>query len=330
MARLSISLACCAYDRTQAIFDGRAPIEGCDVYATAMHPEEAFHRAFKYQEFDVTELSLSSYMMVSSRGDSPYIGIPAFVSRLFRHSSIYIRTDRGIATPADLKGRLVGVPEYQMTAALWVRGILEDEYGVRPADICWRNGGLEDAGREERAPLRLPGEIELESIPTDQTLAQWLADGRLDALITARAPSCFLGGAPEIGRLFPDYPAVERAYFDNTGLFPIMHLIGIRRSLYERHPWLAVNVYNAFVEAKRLCAEELGQIGHLQATLPWPVAAYEEARRVMGDDFWAYGVEPNAKVIEAITRYSFDQGLSERRLAAEDLFAPSTFEISKV
>lgn len=330
MGKLSISLACCDYDRTHAIFDGRAPVEGCEVYATPMAPEEAFHRAFKYQEFDVTELSLSSTIMTTARGECPYIGVPAFVSRLFRHSSIYIRTDRGINGPEDLKGKIVGLPEYQMTANLWVRGILQDEYGVKPSDIRWRNGGLEDAGREERSRLSLPDDVELESIPKDQTLTQWLEEGKIDALLSARAPSCFLRGAPNVDRLFPDYPAAERAYFEKTRIFPIMHIIGIRRSLYEKHPWLAVNVYNAFVKAKALCMEELNQIGHLHASLPWPVAAYNEAVGLMGEDYWSYGADANAKVIDTITRYSYEQGMSERRVTAEDLFAPSTFDISKV
>ena len=330
MAKLSISLACCDYDRTRAIFDGRAPIEGCEVLATPMVPEEAFHRAFKYQEFDVTELSFSSTMVTTARGECPYVGVPAFVSRLFRHSSLYIRTDRGIETPEDLKGKIIGLPEYQMTANLWVRGILEDEYGVKPSDIKWRNGGLEEAGREERARISLPEGVELESIPKDETLSQWLVEGKLDGLLSARAPSCFLDGAPNIDRMWPNYPEVERAYFEKTRIFPIMHLIGIRKSLYEQHPWLAVNVYNAFVKAKQICLEELNQIGHLHATLPWPVAAYNEARALMGDDYWSYGVAPNAHVIDAITRYSYDQGLSERKLTAEDIFAPSTFDISKV
>ena len=330
MAKLSISLACCDYDRTRAIFDGRAPIEGCEVYPTALVPEEAFHRAFKFQEFDVTELSFSSYMMVTSRGESPYVGIPAFVSRLFRHSSIYIRTDRGIDRPEDLRGRIVGTPEYQMTAALWVRGMLADEYGVAPSDMRWRNGGLEQPGRQERAPLTLSDDVELQGIGNDRSLTECLADGTVDAVISARAPSCFTRGAADVGRLFPDYPAVEKAYFETTGLFPIMHLIGIRRSLYERHPWLAVNVYKAFVRAKEICLEELDQIGHLHTTLPWPVAAYHEARRALGDDFWRYGIAANSAEIEAMTRYSFDQGLSQRRLTAADLFAPSTAEMSKL
>ncbi len=330
MSKLQISLACCDYDRTRALFDGRVGIEGCEAIATAMHPEEAFHRAFSYQEFDVTELSLSSTMMTTARGECPYVGVPAFVSRLFRHSSIYIRTDRGIAEPSDLKGRLVGLPEYQMTACLWVRGILEDEYGVKPSDIRWRNGGLEEAGRKERSRLTLSEGVELESIPADETLTQWLVEGRIDALVSARAPSCFLNGAPNIARLFPDYPAVERAYYEKTGLFPIMHIIGIRKSLHERHPWLAVNVYNAFVEAKRLCYEAMGEIGHLQTSLPWPVAAYAEARALMGEDLWSYGIEPNLGEIETVTRYACNQGLARKVLAPEELFAPSTFEISKV
>jgi 4,5-dihydroxyphthalate decarboxylase len=330
MSKLQISLACCDYDRTRALFDGRVGIEGCEVLANPMHPEEAFHRAFSYQEFDVTELSLSSTIMTTARGECPYIGIPAFVSRLFRHSSIYIRTDRGITEPADLKGRLVGLPEYQMTACLWVRGILEDEYGVKPSDIRWRNGGLEEAGRKERSRLTLSEGVELESIPADETLSQWLIDGKIDALVTARAPSCFLNGAPNIDRLFPDYPAVEHAYHAKTGLFPIMHIIGIRKSLYERHPWLAVNVYNAFVEAKRLCYLGMGEIGHLQTSLPWPVAAYDEARKLMGEDVWSYGIEPNLADIDTVTRYSYDQGLAQKKLTPEELFAPSTFEISKI
>lgn len=330
MAKLQISLACCDYDRTHAIFDGRAPIEGCEVIATSMVPEEAFHRAFKYQEFDVTELSLSSTMATTARGECAYIGVPAFVSRLFRHSSIYIRTDRGIHGPEDLKGKIIGVPEYQMTANVWVRGILEDEYGVKPSDMSWRNGGLEEAGREERSRLTLPDDVELESIPEDQTLAQWLDEGRIDALFSARAPSGFLRGSPAIDRLFPDYPTVERAYFEKTRIFPIMHLIGIRRSLYEKHPWLAVNVYNAFVKAKRICFEEINQIGHLHTSLPWQIAAYKDACALMGDDYWAYGIDANAHVLDTVMRYSFEQGLSERRLMPEDVFAPSTFEISKV
>jgi 4,5-dihydroxyphthalate decarboxylase len=329
MAKLTLSLACCDYDRTRALFDGRVPVEGCEVVGVPMSPEEAFHRAFKYQEFDVTELSMSSYMNVLSRDNSPYIGIPAFVSRLFRHSSIYIRTDRGIEKPEDLKGKTIGVPEYQMTAALWVRGILHDEYGVRAEDISWRNGGLEEGGREERAPLHLPDTIDLQSIPKDETLAQQLDDGRLDAVISARAPSTYYTNE-NIDRLFPDYKTAEQAYYAKTGMFPIMHLVGVRRSIVEKHPWLPVNLYVAFLKAKALCYEEMEQVGHLAHTMPWPVYELEQVRKLMGPDHWKYGIQENEKEISAVTRYSFEQGISARKLEAEDLFAEATFELYKL
>jgi 4,5-dihydroxyphthalate decarboxylase len=329
MAKLTISLACCDYDRTHALFDGRVPVEGCEVVGVPMSPEEAFHRAFKYQEFDVTELSMSSYMNVQSRGGSPYIGIPAFVSRLFRHSSIYVRKGAGISKPEDLKGKTVGVPEYQMTAALWVRGILQDEYGVLPSEIAWRNGGLEEGGREERSPLHLPDEIDLQSIPKDETLAEHLNDGRLDAVISARAPSCYHSN-DDIVRLFPDYKADEQAYYAKTGMFPIMHLVGVKRSIVEKHPWLPVNLYVAFLKAKQLCYEEMEQVGHLAHTMPWPVYELEQVRKLMGEDHWKYGALENEKEISAMTRYSFDQGISARKLEAEDLFAESTFELFKL
>jgi 4,5-dihydroxyphthalate decarboxylase len=327
---LELSLSVCNYDRTAAIFDGRAPIDGCDVTAVALEPEESFHRAFKYQEFDVTEISMSSYLMTASRGEAHYIAIPAFVSRLFRHSSIYIRTDRGIRSPADLKGKQIGVPEYQMTANVWVRGTLEEEYGVKPADIKWRRGGLEEAGREERSPMKTPPNVDLASVPHDRTLSDMLEKGELDGVIGARAPSCFLRGVPNVARLFPDYPAVEEAYFRKTRLFPIMHAIGIRRSLVEKYPWVAVNVYKAFLKAKALCMHELGQIGHLATTLPWPVAAYDRAREAMGEDYWPYGAHENKHALETLARYSFQQGLSARPVPLDEMFAKPTYELSKI
>jgi 4,5-dihydroxyphthalate decarboxylase len=216
-----------------------------------------------------------------------------------------------------------------MTAALWVRGILEDEYGVKPAEIAWRNGGLEEGGREERAPLHLPPEIDLQSIPKDETLAQHLGEGKIDALISARAPSTYYS-SDNIDRLFPDYKAAEQAYFAKTGMFPIMHLVGIRRSIVEKHPWLPVNVYVAFLKAKQICYEEMAEVGHLYQTMPWPVYELQQVRNLMGDDHWRYGIQQNAKEIAAMTRYSFDQHLSARKLEPEDLFAHSTFELTKL
>jgi 4,5-dihydroxyphthalate decarboxylase len=330
MSKLQVSLAVCAYDRTAALFDRRVTVEGCNVNFVALEPEEAFHRAFKFKEFDISEISLSSHIMTTARGDAHYLGIPAFVSRLFRHSGIYIRTDRGIERPTDLKGKIVGLPEYQLTANVWIRGIFADEYGVYPKDIKWRRGGVEDPGRDERAPINLPAEVDLQSIPGHRTLSDMLEKGELDAMIGARAPSCFLRGAPNVGRLFPDYPAAEESYFRKTGIFPIMHCIGIRRSLVERHPWLAVSVLKAFIEAKNLCMHELGQIGHLSTSLPWSVAEYNRLQHALGPDFWSYGLDANRRVLDTLARYSHEQSLAISRLPAEEMFAPSTHELFKI
>ncbi|MEK7944532.1 ABC transporter substrate-binding protein [Pigmentiphaga sp. YJ18] len=330
MKSLQLSMSCANYDRTSALMDGRAGIEGVDLITSQLEPEESFHRAFKYAEFDICEISLSSHTMMTSRGQNAYVAIPAFVSRLFRHSGIYIRTDRGIRSPSDLAGKKVGLPEYQITANVWIRGILQDDYGLDPASVRWRRGGVEQAGREERAPIKLPPGIELEQIAGDKTLSGMLADGELDAVISARAPSCFLRGEPDVARMFPDYPSVEADYFRRTRIFPTMHAIGIRKELAEQHPWLAVNVLKAFTRAKDLAFTEMGQIGHLYHSLPWGVAAYEQARRDMGDDYWSYGFEANRHVLETFVRYHHQQGLSARQVVPEELFSPSTLDLTRI
>lgn len=330
MPSLELSLACCDYDRTRAIFDGRAAIEGCKVLAVALEPEEAFHRAFSFEEFDVTEMSISSHTLMTSRERNAYVGIPAFVSRLFRHSGIYIRTDRGIDRPQALAGRTIGLPEYQITANVWIRGILQDDYGVKPEHIHWRRGGLEEPGRGERAPLELPARIDLKQVPGDKTLSGMLEAGELDGVISARAPSCFTRGAPSVGRLFPDYRSAEEDYFRRTKIFPAMHIIGIRKTLVERHPWLPVSVFKAFLRAKELTIYELGQIGHLFVSLPWGVSEFEKARELMGADYWSYGFEANRHVLETFTRYHHEQGLSTPRVEPEELFAPSTLDLTKI
>jgi 4,5-dihydroxyphthalate decarboxylase len=269
-------------------------------------------------------------MLQTTRADCPYVGLPAFVSRMFRHSGIYIRTDRGIRSPADLRGRLVGVPEYQMTAIVWIRGILKDEYGVDPSEIHFRSGGQEESGRGERTPLTLTNGVDLQPIPAHATLVEMFVAGKLDALFTARAPSCYVDGAPNIGRLFPNYREVEKAYYEKTGLFPIMHLIGIRKSLAEKHPWLPVSVYKAFCEAKAIALADVREVSALNVTLPWVEAEALDTIRLMGRDYWKYGIAENIGEIEALTRYSFEQGLALRKLAPEDLFHKSTFEISRI
>jgi 4,5-dihydroxyphthalate decarboxylase len=331
MNKLRLTLAVCDYDRAKSIFLGRTPIEGCDVVPLAVAAEECFHRAFKFQEFDVAEISMSSHMATVSRGENAYIGVPAFVSRVFRHSGIYIRTDRGIQSPKDLRGKTIGLPEYQITANVWIRGMLQDDYGVKPEEIHWRRGGIEEPGRGERSPIRLPEKIDLQQIPDDRTLSGMLEKGEIDGMITARAPSCFDRRVPNVARLFPDFKAVEQDYFKRTGIFPIMHLIGIRKSLVEQYPWLPVNVYNAFLAAKNLAVQELNDLTQLMVNLPWVVDHYNETRAVMGEDFWPYGfTEQNRKQIDTFSRYHHEQGLSVRRVKPEELFAPSTFDLSKI
>ena len=329
MNKLQLSLGCCNYDRTRALFDGRVAVEGCALLPVALEPEETFHRVFRGQEFDICEMSLSSHTLNTARDTACYVAVPAFLSRAFRHSGIYIRTDRGIDKPADLKGRKVGVPEYQITANVWIRGMLQDEYGVLPPDIRWRRGGLEQPGRRERSPIALPANIEVLQIPDDASLSQQLAIGELDAVFSAKAPSCFTSGAPHVGRLFPDYRAVEQDYFARTALFPTMHVIGIRKSLALQHPWLPVSVYKAFLQARALAIEELKQIGHFAVTLPWAVAELEATQKLMGADFWSYGLAPNRHVLETFARYHHEQGISARRVAPEELFATGVLEMAR-
>jgi 4,5-dihydroxyphthalate decarboxylase len=330
VSKLRLTLAVCDYDRTKNIFLGRTPIEGVDLVPLAMQAEECFHRAFKFQEFDITELSLSSHTAMTSRGENAYVGVPAFVSRVFRHSGIYIRTDRGIKKPQDLKGKTIGVPEYQITANVWIRGMLKDDYGVNPEDIKWRRGGIEQPGRGERSPIQMPDSIDLQQISDDKTLSGMLEKGEIDGMITARAPSCFDRRVPNVGRLFPDFKAVEQDYFKRTGIFPIMHLIGIRKTLVEQYPWLPVSVFNAFNAAKGIAVKELNELAQLLVNLPWVVDHYDETRKVMGEDFWPYGFQANQKQLETFTRYHREQHLSSRKVNPEELFAPSTFDISKI
>jgi 4,5-dihydroxyphthalate decarboxylase len=330
MVDVPITIACGNYDRTSAIRDGRVRVDGCAVTYLPLYPEEIFHRAFKFEEFDVSELSFSSYLRTVAAGTSAYIGIPAFVSRIFRHSGIYIRKGAGIEKPEDLRGKRIGLPEYQITAVVWMRGMLEHEYGVKPTEIHWRNGGQEQPGRGERTPLKDIRGLDLKPLEPHQTLVNMLRDGELDALFTARAPSSFLNGEPHIARLFPETRKSEMAYYKKTGMFPIMHLIGIKKTLVKQHPWLPTSVYKAFLEAKALTMIDLCDVNALMVTLPFLEAETKETMAAMGADFWKYGVHENMREIEALSTYVYEQGLTDRKVAVEELFAAPTFEMSKV
>src|SRR5262245_9376188 len=324
MARLPITIATWDYDRVRALVDRRVAVEGCDVNYVTMQVEEILERAFFHCEFDVAEIGLSPYLIALSRGVAPYVAVPAFLSRMFRHSAVYIRSDRGIDGPAALRGRRIGVPEYQMSAALWVRGLLADEFAVAAKDINWVQGGLETPGRRDKFPLNLPAGFPLTSAPNGKTLSAMLADGELDAVISARRPSCFVAGHPKVRRLFPDYRAAEKDYYRRSGVFPIMHAVGIRPDLIEKHPWLAASVYKAFVEAKRISDADLAETTALKVGLPWVTAELDATREAMGDDFLSYGVEANRTCLQPRARYSYEQGLAVRPVTVEEMFAPGT------
>lgn len=330
MALLPLTIALWSNDRTRALEDGRVKVEGCDVNFFPMKPEEMFLRAFGNEEFDVSELSMSNYLSVRTRGECPYIALPVFPSRKFRHSGIYVRTDRGIERPEDLAGKVVGVPEYQVTASVWLRGLLQDKYGVAPSDIRWRTGGLEQAGREETVAITLPAGVELQAIGAGKTLFRMIETGEIDALIAPRPPTAFLRRDPNVRRLFVNYVDEERAYFRETGIFPIMHGMGVLESKVRQHPWLGYSLLKAFEESKAIAMAELRERQVCKVTLPWLEAIMEDMQDLMGADFWPYGVEPNRTALEALSRYHHEQGLSPRALAVDDMFAPGTYTVVRV
>ncbi|HEV7666797.1 MAG TPA: ABC transporter substrate-binding protein [Chloroflexota bacterium] len=320
---LRVTLACGATDRTMPLINGDVRPAGIDLTFLRMYPEEVFWRMTRHAEFDAAEMSLSSYLLRRSRNDDALLAIPVFTSRMFRHSCVWVRRDAGINEAPDLRGKRLGVPEYQVTAAVWIRGFLSDDYGVRPTDVHWYSGGMYQPGRVEKLPIDIPG-LDLNTIRPDQTLSQMLEDGEIDGIIGPRPPSNFPG--PKTQRLFPDFRHVEADYFKRTGVFPIMHTVVVRRELLEREPWVARNLYDAFTEAKARVMAQLTEPVALAATLPWQLAEVEETRALMGDDYWPYGVNANRATIDTLIRYSCEQGLAQRAVPIDDLFAPSTLD----
>lgn len=328
MPEESISVACSLSDRTQPLYNGRVDPEGFDLNFLPLEVEEVFWRMLKYQEFDVSEMSMSSYMMAKDRGHPQFTAIPVFPSRYFRHSCIFINTNSGIDRPEDLQGKTVGVPEYQMTAPLWIRGILQTEYGVEPGDMTWYQGGEEEAGREEKLDPDLSSDVTISAIPTHDTLSAMLERGDIDALFTARTPSSFSTSSVE--RLFPDYRNVERDYYERTGHFPIMHTVVLREDVYQENPWIAQELTKAFTEAKDVCIDRMNRTSALGTTLPWLHDELDNTRNLMGEDFWSYGFEANRDTLETMIEFSYDQGLIDTEFDAADLFAEETLETYRV
>ncbi|MDJ0387448.1 ABC transporter substrate-binding protein [Roseomonas sp. E05] len=321
---LTLSLACTLSDRTRPVLDGRVPVPGVTFLALPGEPEDIFRRALRDKAFQVTELSMGSHIVTTARGDSPYVGVPVFLSRAFRHSAIYVRTDRGIRSAADLAGRRIGLPEYQQTAALWVRGMLREHYGVDTSGIAWRTGGLEEAGGSERVALKLPAELDVRPIGPQETLNGLLAAGELDAIVAPRPPSCFAGRSAPVDRLYPDYRREEEAYHRATGFFPIMHCLAVRKDVAAEHPWLPLELFRAFSRAKEMSLEELSRVNVLRVSLPWIAAEYEAQAATMGGDPWPYGFRRNRDEIAAMIRYAVQDGLAAEAIPPEALFHGST------
>ena len=330
MSKLRLSFSSWDYDRVRALADGSVRPEGIDLVSMNHVVEETFFRMARHREFDLAEMSLSSYTVSLSKPERPFIAIPVFPSRMFRHGFIYTSAKSGIREPKDLIGKRVGTPEYQLTAPVWIRGILQDEYGVDPASVEYFTGGLFEPGREEKIALDLPAKFRLRAIPRDKTLSAMIAAGEIDALQAPHPPSTFYSEPGAVRRLFENYVEIERAYFRKTRIFPIMHTVAIRREVYEANRWIVQSLYKAFVAAQRRVYEQLGHQEAYQTMLPWLMAHVEEARRELGEDWWAYGLEPNCHVLDTFLRYHHEQGLSPRRLQPEELFAPEVFESFKV
>jgi 4,5-dihydroxyphthalate decarboxylase len=328
MHKLELSVAIGDYDRTRPLIDGAVRIDGVAPVFMTLSPEEIFFRAFRSAEFDISELSLSSFTVKTAQNDCPYVGIPVFVSRAFRHTSIYVRTDR-IKKPEELKGKKIGLPEYQLTACVWARAILADDYGVKPSDVTWIRGGIEEPGRPEKIKLNLPADVKLENAPDGKTISGMLAAGEIDGFIAPRPPSA-IEGHPNIGWLFPDPTAAAKDYYKRTGIFPIMHLIGIKRALVEKHSWLPAAVTKAFEQSKAAALTHLSDTSATKVTLPFVEERLKEARDLMGKDFWSYGVAPNRKTLEAFLHHHHAQGLSSRLVEVDELFHPATLESFKL
>ncbi|HEY2790717.1 MAG TPA: hypothetical protein VGJ28_00065 [Micromonosporaceae bacterium] len=326
MNRLRLALACGDYDRTRALAEQAVRPDGIELTYLRLPVEETFFRMIRHREFEVAEMSLSSYAVSLHAEEPPFVALPVFTSRMFRHGCVFVNAEAGITEPADLAGHSVGSPEYQLTACVWSRGILADYHDLPVDAVDYVTGGQETPGRSEKAKLTLPERIRHRSIGPAETLSEMLVSGEITALHTPRVPGPFTAGDPRVRRLFPDVVAAEKAYFAETGLFPIMHVVVVRRDVYEAYPWVAQSLTKAFRIAKDIGTQTIYDTSALRFMEPWLTPHLEQARALLGPDFWSYGLEPNRAVLSTFLRYHHEQGLSPRLLSPDELFAPETAE----
>jgi 4,5-dihydroxyphthalate decarboxylase len=329
-ASVHLTLAVCDYEHVRDFTNGVVRAEGIALTPLVFPSiEEITFRFLKNLEWDVSELSFGKYTSLTSQGNAPMVAIPVFPSRVHRHSAIYVRADRGIKAAKDLNGKVIGIPEWAQTAGVYVRGFLAEDYGVDLSSIQWLQAGVNEPGREEKVELKLPAGIRYKP-RSDESLTGMLQSGECDAVISARAPDAFRKDDGKVVRLFPDYRAEEEKFFKKTGIFAIMHLITIRRTTFEQHPWIAMNLFTAFQEAKRRSYERVRDFTCGRIPLPWSAAFADEIVRAHGPDPYPYGIEESRKTLEAFCRYAHDQGVTARKMTPEDLFPPEVRGMPKV
>ena len=317
--KLSLTMALSDYDHTRDLTSGRVPVEGISLTALDFQVEEIFYRSLKFHEFDVCELSFGKYISLISQGDTTFSAIPVFPSRMFRHSSGYVLRDGPIKTVEDLRGKKVGLPEWAQTAAIYSRAFLEQQYGLKLTDIHWVQAGANEAGREEKVELRLPAGVTVER-PRGKSLNEMLLSGEIAAVFSAHPPAAFEAGDPRVVRLLKDYQSVEQAYFEATRVFPIMHVLAIKRPILERNPWVARNLFQAFEAAKERSLARAAEATASRFPIPWSFYYFERAQELFGKDPFPYGVEPNRVTLDAFATFAHAQGVAHRRVDLAEPF----------
>ncbi len=318
-ARLHLTLATTDYDHVRDLVNGVVRAEGVLLTAFTLPVEEIFFRFIKNREWDISELSFGKFIGYAAQGYSPFIGIPVFPSRVFRHSAFYVRADRNIASPKDLEGKSVGIPEWAQTAGIYARGFLSETAGVDLTKIKWVQAGMNEAGREEKVEFKLPAGIQYQQ-RRDTSISAMLLSGEIDAAISARVPDAFARGGQKIVRLYPEYRVEEMHYYATTGIYPIMHVIAMRRAVFERYPWVAMNLLKAFEQAKARSQERIGDLTASRIPVPWAASIAGDYAKDFGDDPFPYGLEANRKTLDAFCRFAHAQGVTATRLTPDDLF----------
>jgi 4,5-dihydroxyphthalate decarboxylase len=318
-ARLHLTLATTDYDHVRDLINGAVQAEGIVLTAFTLPVEEIFFRFIKNQEWDVSEMSFGKFIGYAAQGNSPFIGIPVFPSRVFRHSAFYVRADRGIKSPKDLEGKTIGIPEWAQTAGVYARGFLTETAGVDLTKIKWVQAGMNEAGREEKVEFKLPPGMQY-SQRRDTSISAMLLSGEVDGAISARVPDAFAKGAGKIVRLYPEHRADEARYYEATGIFPIMHVIAMRRAVFERYPWVAMNLLKAFEQAKERSLERMNDLTASRIPVPWAASVAGEWGKAFGADPFPYGLEANRKTLDAFCRFAHAQGVTAKKLTPDDLF----------